>query len=85
MITAPAPSPQNKQPSTHTTHTTHNTHTQTPLKPKLNQPSGYYSVETVCTVVALKVRFPSRVALIRGNHESRQITQVMMLWCLSGV
>jgi len=37
---------------------------------------GYDSVETVCTVVAMKVRWPSRVFLLRGNHESRQITQV---------
>jgi len=37
---------------------------------------GYYSVETVTLVVALKVRFPDRVTIIRGNHESRQITQV---------
>ena len=37
---------------------------------------GYYSVETVCMVVALKVRWPQRVVIIRGNHESRQITQV---------
>ena len=27
-------------------------------------------------VVALKVRYPERVHIIRGNHESRQITQV---------
>eukprot|EP00771_Trimastix_marina_P000540 gnl/Trimastix_PCT/1560.p1 GENE.gnl/Trimastix_PCT/1560~~gnl/Trimastix_PCT/1560.p1 ORF type:complete len:306 (+),score=48.57 gnl/Trimastix_PCT/1560:79-996(+) len=37
---------------------------------------GYYSVETVSLLVALKVRFPKRVTIIRGNHESRQITQV---------
>ena len=37
---------------------------------------GYYSVETFLLLLALKVRFPKRVTLIRGNHESRQITQV---------
>jgi len=37
---------------------------------------GYFSVETVLTVIALKVRYPDRLTLIRGNHESRQITQV---------
>ena len=37
---------------------------------------GYYSVETVTMVIALKVRYPNRITMIRGNHESRQITQV---------
>lgn len=37
---------------------------------------GYYSVESVTFVVALKVRYRDRVCIIRGNHESRQITQV---------
>jgi len=37
---------------------------------------GYFSVETFLLMLALKVRYPDRVQLIRGNHESRQITQV---------
>jgi serine/threonine-protein phosphatase 2A catalytic subunit len=37
---------------------------------------GYYSVETVSLLVALKVRYPKRICILRGNHESRQITQV---------
>mmetsp|Transcript_29743 Transcript_29743/g.45757 ORF Transcript_29743/g.45757 Transcript_29743/m.45757 type:complete len:321 (+) Transcript_29743:62-1024(+) len=37
---------------------------------------GYYSLDCVLLLVALKVRYPDRIALTRGNHECRQITQV---------
>lgn len=37
---------------------------------------GYYSVETVSYLVAMKIRYQHRITILRGNHESRQITQV---------
>jgi serine/threonine-protein phosphatase 4 catalytic subunit len=37
---------------------------------------GFHSVETFLLLLALKVRYPDRITLIRGNHESRQITTV---------
>ena len=35
-----------------------------------------YKVETVSLLLCLKVRYPERIHILRGNHESRQITQV---------
>eukprot|EP00923_Selenidium_pygospionis_P004977 GHVN01008260.1.p1 GENE.GHVN01008260.1~~GHVN01008260.1.p1 ORF type:complete len:409 (-),score=56.50 GHVN01008260.1:129-1355(-) len=37
---------------------------------------GFYSVETLALVMALKLRYKDRVTILRGNHESRQITRV---------
>lgn len=37
---------------------------------------GYHSVEVVSLLMTLKVRYPHRVTLLRGNHESNQITQM---------
>jgi len=36
---------------------------------------GMFSVETISLLVCLKLRYPNRVHLIRGNHESRGVTQ----------
>ncbi|KAF5380236.1 hypothetical protein D9757_008218 [Collybiopsis confluens] len=36
---------------------------------------GLFSVETISLLTCLKLRYPDRVQLIRGNHESRAVTQ----------
>ena len=40
---------------------------------------GLFSVETISLLTCLKLRYPDRVQLIRGNHESRAVTQVSLL------
>lgn len=40
---------------------------------------GFHSVETVCFLLCLKIRYPFRITLTRGNHESRSVTQVNQL------
>jgi hypothetical protein len=37
---------------------------------------GLFSVETISLLTCLKLRWPDRVQLIRGNHETRAVTQV---------
>jgi serine/threonine-protein phosphatase 4 catalytic subunit len=36
---------------------------------------GNHSVETFIFLLTLKIKYPNRITLLRGNHESRQITQ----------
>ncbi|KAH3675724.1 hypothetical protein WICMUC_002516 [Wickerhamomyces mucosus] len=37
---------------------------------------GFYSLESLLLLLCYKIRYPDRITLIRGNHESRQITTV---------
>lgn len=37
---------------------------------------GKNSVETIVLLLALKARYPESITLLRGNHETRQVTQV---------
>lgn len=37
---------------------------------------GYYSIETITLLLLLKAKYPSKMTLLRGNHECRQITQI---------
>jgi hypothetical protein len=37
---------------------------------------GYYSLETITFLLILKVLHPEGIFLLRGNHETRQISQV---------
>lgn len=37
---------------------------------------GYYSLECVTLLCLLKIRYPCRVVMLRGNHECRQTTQI---------
>lgn len=37
---------------------------------------GYNSVETFQLLMCLKVRYPGHITLLRGNHETRQISQI---------
>jgi len=37
---------------------------------------GYNSVETFIFLLTLKIKYPHRITLLRGSHESRQISQI---------
>ena len=37
---------------------------------------GSHSLETVCLLMALKVKFPEKIHLLRGNHEDKWINNI---------
>lgn len=43
---------------------------------------GYNSLEVFTLLLLLKAQYPAHMTLLRGNHESRQITQVL-IWLQS--
>lgn len=37
---------------------------------------GYHSIETLLLLLLLKIKHPDRITLLRGNHESRQVSSM---------
>jgi serine/threonine-protein phosphatase 2A catalytic subunit len=44
---------------------------------------GFYSIECICLLLCFKVKYPDQITLLRGNHESRSITQVRTISLLT--
>ena len=38
---------------------------------------GAYSLETICLLMALKMKYPKQIFLLRGNHEDRNVNRYL--------
>jgi hypothetical protein len=38
---------------------------------------GAYSLETICLLMALKLKYPKQIFLMRGNHEDRNVNRYL--------
>ena len=38
---------------------------------------GAYSLETICLLMALKLKYPKQIFLLRGNHEDRKVDRFL--------
>jgi serine/threonine-protein phosphatase PPG1 len=40
---------------------------------------GLHSIEVIVLLILTKIKYPTKIHLIRGNHESRQISTVRFI------
>ena len=38
---------------------------------------GAYGLETICLLMALKLKYPKQIILLRGNHEDRNVNRYL--------
>lgn len=38
---------------------------------------GHYSLEIICLLMALKLKYPKQVIMLRGNHEDRNVNKYL--------